>query len=153
MSKLETFAAEHMTVIWPQVEPLARVHYAEVGISKSPLRWAREHYAAMEDAGTHRFYTVRDDHRNLIAYCSMILVISPHDQVREAHEDAIYVLPEFRGNLGPSFERRIDYALSEDGVRRIFRERIITGEPERATRRGPIGYEPQSVLWRRDLGD
>lgn len=153
MSNLDTFAAERMTAIWPEVEPLARVHYAEIGISKRPLRWARDHYAAMEDAGSHRFYTIRDDIGKLIAYCSMFLVCSPHDQVREAHEDAIYVVPEFRGHLGPSFERRIDYALSEEYVKRIFRERIITGDPERATRRGPLGYEPQSVLWRRDLGD
>ncbi len=147
-----TFARERLTeALWAEMRPLAEAHQAETGVVRT-VKLDLGAYLSGQQSGAMRLYVARAGNV-LIGYCSTILHICSFDQGLEAHEDAIYLEPAWRGTTGSAFERWIDDSLTAEGVRRTFRERLIhPGEEERATRRGPLGYRPQSVLWRRELG-
>ena len=152
MAEGATFQRERITDLWGELQPLAEAHLAETGNSDLPLKMSHEVYEAAQVAGCHRFYTARIN-GELVGYCSMILSHCVHDGAAEAHEDGIYVVPFHRGFMGTDLERWSDDLMAlDDRVQRVYRERIIEVDMmDRAMRRGPVGYHPRSMLWRRDL--
>ncbi len=153
MTEGRTFQREFITDLWAEIEPLAREHLAETGISgKLPLELDKDGYQAAQQNGTHFFHTVRLN-GELIGYCSTIVCRAMRDSALEAHEDGIYVVPRHRGYIGSDLEHWVDDIMAlEYGCRRSYRERIVEpGHVDRAVRRGPLGYKPVSVLWEIDL--
>ena len=147
------FALEKITDVWPELEPLATLHLTEVSAATRWLRLDRDAYAAMEAADRHAFHTMRIN-GELSGYCSTLICQSPHDGLLEAHEDGIYVRPDLRGWSGSDLEHFVDTMMACRGCSRSFRERIIGTDhdaKDRAMRRGPLGYKPQSVLWCKEL--
>lgn len=148
-----TFQLEKITRLWDELEPLAATHLREVG-SHLPLKLERERYENMEQRGVHLFHTARINGA-LVGYCSTVLSRCFHDAMVEAHEDGIYVTPDQRGFLGTELEHWVDDMLRTHGVVRSFRERIVGLaqhlDPTRALRRGPVGYHPHSIMFKREL--
>lgn len=145
------FQREEVTdSFWAEVQPLAVEHMADVERVRVPIVLSREQYDSCQARGVLRVHTARID-GVLVGYCSTVLHRSGFDGVLEAHEDSIYLAPEHRGFTGIEFQLYIDEQLRLDGATRLFRERMIHGKDyERWARRGPVGYEPKSILWRKE---
>ncbi len=153
MTEGRTFQREFITDLWSELEPLAAAHLAETKISVGlPLKLDKDAYAQAQTSGTHFFHTVRLS-GELIGYCSTFICRALRDSALEAHEDGIFILPQHRGFIGTDLEHWVDDIMWMDhGCVRSYRERIVTTDQgDRATRRGPVGYKPMSILWVRQI--
>lgn len=145
------FALERITDLWAEMAPLNAAHYREVDGDSHPIKLDQQAYADMEAAGRHRMFTMRMD-GELLGYCSLFFVTSPHDLVLEAHEDAIFIDPPERGR-GLEFHVWMDAKLQAEGIKRVYRQRPIAFPDAlgRDGRRGPLGYKPDQIVFAREL--
>ncbi len=145
-----SFQLERVTDLWAELEPLFVAHHAESGERLGPKKLSKSDYETYDKIGMLVFHTARVG-GSLVGYCSTFLHRCPFDSQMEAHEDAIFILPEHRG-FGQEFAAWIDTMHKTNGISRSYRERLIDEEHgERTLRRGPIGYTPHSVLFLREL--
>ena len=89
-----------------ELKQIIELHYNEVGPYQFDFIVDWDKYLVMEDAGVVRLFTVRDDTElKLVGYG--IYIISTHTHFATtvfAMQDALYLLPEYRGNgAGTSF--------------------------------------------------
>lgn len=80
-------------------------------------------YEAMEPIGATRIFTAREDGK-LVGYCG--LAVAPRTthtgtRLKWAHQDALYVLPEYRGPMVLRFLYYQDLSLESEGCNKILR--------------------------------
>jgi GNAT superfamily N-acetyltransferase len=80
-------------------------------------------YIAAENAGMIRAFIARGDAMQIVGYASHLVRKHPHfnDSV-VAFQDAVYVSPEFRGEVGKSILQYADRELFQEGVAAVFRQ-------------------------------
>jgi hypothetical protein len=93
------FARERVHGLWPELMPLLEAHWSEVAYHGYPLRVNRAAYEALEDAGSLRVYTMRVN-GELVGYAVYVKHPSIRHEFVQAHQDGIYVKPEYRGGAG-----------------------------------------------------
>ncbi len=115
-----THAEESVAAVWDELVPLALDHHKELG-----YQWTfnpkRHVYEGCERAGLLHVYTLRDSAGALKGYQVFNVVDHPHMDLRVAHQDTIYVSPEFRGYSAGRFLVWVDQQLTALAVQRIAR--------------------------------
>jgi hypothetical protein len=117
-------ARESLAFVWDEALPLAAAHHKETGVLKDvPFTPSKIAYFETEGRGTLRFYSMRDDDRNLCGYGLYYVVPHAHyPTMLWALQDAVYVDPAYRGRASVRFMEWMDKQLALDGVQAISRQ-------------------------------
>jgi len=107
------FARESCSIM-REIIPLATAHAKEMDycvFDHAPLDLNETAYWAIENAGSLRVFTVRQDNQ-LVGYAVFIIAMAlEHKTVKQAHEAGFYLAPEVR--LGRTAVRFLSYCDSE----------------------------------------
>ncbi len=114
------FSSETVSQVWDELVPLAYAHHKELGY-RWPFNPKRNVYENCESAGFLYVYTMRDAEGKLIGYQVFNVLEHPHMDLRVAHQDTIYVVPERRGHSAGKFLGWVDDQLRALAVQRITR--------------------------------
>jgi hypothetical protein len=144
------FSRELISTAWNEISGLWHGHNEEVGTFGShKLEPNKEMYEQLEKSGVIHFFTMRHDSM-LVGYCSMLMF--PHHHYRGtvcANQDALYVLPEWRGFASVKFLRFIDSELFKSGADKITRQVTVKKDFSRTLER--MGYEAKEVVYTRSV--
>lgn len=103
------------------LDAMVKGHWREVGVHQDamPVDVDWEKYHDLERSGALRLMGARQD-AELVGYSSFIVVPHLHYvTTRHALNDAIYVVPKARGEIGVRLVVEAERALVAEGVRRI----------------------------------
>lgn len=143
--------SEHLTPeLQAEIQPLSENHWDEVNIYKDiPLNMDWDTYTAAENMDRLALFTVRDDGR-LIGYAAYYLSPQGHDRENlYALQDALYVVPEFRGKASIQLIRESTARLKELGVVVVLQNVKVTHDFGPMLER--MGYEKTESVYSRRL--
>lgn len=143
------FSRESITNIWHELKDLLHLNSMETGLKDERFDPSLERYSSIEQTGIHRMYTIRDDGK-IVGYCSMF--VSNHIHYPDgiwAHQDVLFVHPNYRGITAVRFMRFVDHQLKLEGVTKILRQVTTKKDFSRTLER--MGYEPLEVLFARSM--
>lgn len=120
-----TLTVEKLHEIYPEVEPLARMHYAQmcerleqIGIAMSPFNPRLDQYFKSSQEGWLLTYTARIG-GELVGYANVYLTSDMHNNDLIAKEDTLYVTPEHRNGVGKQIVKFALSDLARRGVKRV----------------------------------
>jgi len=145
------YQAERITDLWPELEPLLAEHYREIAhFQDIPLDPDKEAYAALQQTGHLRCYTVRDRGR-LVGYCFFVVKPNIHYRSsRQAHQDVLYVAPAYRrGRTGVTLIRVAETRLRAEGVQVVYHHAKRTNKVGDLL--GRLGYELVDEIYAKRL--
>lgn len=131
---------EKIADCWDEGKDLILKNNAETGaVENEKFNPSLERYRQIEDLGMLRLFTMRDGSK-LIGYCVMFVTPSLHyPDTTWAHQDVLYVVPEWRGFAAVKFLRFIDRQLKNDGVDFVMRQ--VTEKKDFSRTLERMGYE------------
>lgn len=145
-----TLQGETISGAWDELTKLLHHHNMEVGaLSNSDFAPERAWYEMVERAGLIKLHTMRYD-GELVGYSCMF--ITPHNhypQTKWARQDAIYVVPEWRGFAAVRFMKFVDAELKHMGVTHVVRQVTTKRDFSRTLER--MGYEAKEINYLRSL--
>ena len=121
-----TLARESISDVKSDVAALAPAHQEEAAsnyIDPDEVDIDLDSYSVLEPLGHVRVYTARDDGK-LVGYCGFMLsmrTLQTGRRIKWAVQDAIYVMPAYRGPMVLRFLYYQDLSLEFDGARKILR--------------------------------
>jgi GNAT superfamily N-acetyltransferase len=129
-------AQESVAQIKSDVLSLAPAHYKEAGthyLNPDEFDLDLGVYEGCEIQGITRIFTARDEGK-LVGYCGMF--VSPRttqsgSRLKWAHQDALYVVPEYRGPMVMRFLAYQDISLEREGCNKIYRHVPVDGRFDR----------------------
>jgi GNAT superfamily N-acetyltransferase len=124
-----SFQVEPLAQCWDEVTVLTKAHWFETmqwQHGKQPYNPLLERYEAYDRAGWFLCFTARDAGK-MVGYAWIYLVPSMHTQCLIAREDAIFLLPEYRGR--GSLALRFFTFVEQEIVKRGAVEFIATAQP------------------------
>lgn len=143
------FGLEKVSSVWDEIYPLFEKHWKEVAHYQDiPLEPDVELYKKMDEGGSIRVYTAREDGK-LIGYSVYVISRNHHyKSVKQASQDVIFIQKDRRG-FGKSFIKWCDEQLKNDGVK------IVVHHVKAAHDFGPmlerVGYELVDKIYSRRL--
>lgn len=140
------FQRERAQDVFDEIMPLAQKHWEEISHYKDiPLEPDKEMYFKIEDTGSLRVYTCRDDDNSLIGYAVFFLKHNLHYKSSfQAAQDLIFVHPDRRG-CGRPFIKWIEETLKAEGVQIIY-QHLKLATPHTIEFFKKIGYEPVDLI-------
>lgn len=142
-----TFQQEKLHEVREEVEPLLRAHFEEIShFQDIPLDPDWQGYAAIEQAGALRIFTVRDEYRTLIGYAVFMVRVNLHYRGSlQAVQDVLFLDKPLRGRtIGFRFLKWCDDRLRDEGVQLVRHHYKIAHDL------GPIfaklGYEDEDKI-------
>jgi GNAT superfamily N-acetyltransferase len=152
---MRTHQTERVSELWDEMYPLLEAHWEEIAHYKDiPLEPDVTAYAALEEAGALRCYTVRDADK-LIGYAVFFVRRGMHySGSLQAIQDVLFLLPEYRrGGTGPRLIRYSERQLAAEGVQAVYHHCKITNRVGGLLVR--LGYELIDEVYgkRLDKGD
>lgn len=119
------FAREELHAVWDEAQPLLRAHHAEVPtLSDALFAPFRPGYEDLASRGGYVVFTMRTEERpgSLVGYNGFIISNHYHyPAIRVAMQDALYVMPEYRGALTQEFISFVDTFLKALGANAVVR--------------------------------
>lgn len=148
-----TFQQETVETVETDIVPLMKAHNEEVRTPEVdlefPLNVNVAMYKRLAAAGVLRIFTARDDAR-LVGYATFIVGPSHHRDMICAHEDALYVTPDFR--KGRLALKLIHYA---EEVLKPLCDLVIyhcpTSKPHFGVLLEKLGYKPYATYFARRM--
>lgn len=115
------FGRENAHQFIPEAMDLFSLHWGEVGHYKDiPLEIDIDTYNKLEDAGSLRIYSARDDVNHVIGYSFYFIKHNVHYKSSlQASQDIIFIHPEKRG-FGKEFIKWCDDELRKEGVQVVY---------------------------------
>lgn len=117
------FSRENAHQFIPEAMSLFSLHWGEVGHYKDiPLEIDFETYNKLEDSGTLRIYSAREDDNKVVGYSFYFLKNNVHYKSSlQASQDIIFLHPDKRKTgLGLSFIDWCDGELRKEGVQVVY---------------------------------
>lgn len=118
-----TYQEEAFDVVWPEVQPLLKMHWEEIAQDKAtmPLDVAVEAYRQLDAEGGLSLVTVRVD-EELVGY--FVSFVRPHLHYQStlcAYVDLYYVAPAYReGLFALELFKQAEACLRARGVQKVF---------------------------------
>jgi len=146
-----TINREYFPTVWPEIEPLARRHYAEM-----QARFEKEglaplgafnprldlYFQAAEGGYLHCF-VVRCDGA-VVGHCTVYEQNSMHSNDRFGREDTIFIAPEHRNGIGMKLSREVIRFLGERGCKHMIID--ASTDPRAIKLWQRLGFRPVSQL-------
>ena len=139
--------------LWAELMPLLERHRAEVApYADWVLAPDRDLYERIENAGNLRVFTVRVAGA-LVGYCILTVGTNPHyTAVRMAHQDVLFLLPEFRrGGVGIALLRTVERDLRAEGVQCIAQRTKARRDLHLGPLFARLGYAEMDQVWLKRL--
>ena len=150
ISSTVKFAREKITDAWAEALPLMAAHREEVGVLDANVFDPKlETYQKLDAAGVLWCFTARVDGR-LVGYS--LLTVSPHlhyPLTVWANQDALFMLPKYRGMKAIWFVNWIDAELAADGIDFVCRG--VTEKNDYSRSLTTLGYEQIERVYMRRL--
>ena len=149
------YARESVAHVWDEAMVLALAHAEEVGPEDRTFSTNRETYEKLELAGVAHVYTMRTTpihdglQGQLIGYAVFHLMPHHHYGGMWATQDAVYVLPEYRGIAAVKFMVWTDGALARDGATTVIRHSTVKRDHSRTLER--LGYNLSEMAYVKEL--
>lgn len=131
--------------------PLIKSHFQEVSYySKSfPLNVNKEMYLGLDKTDSMRLFVVKSKGK-CIGYSSYYLMRHPHVNILQAHQDAIYLSPDYRKHgIGKMLIQFADNLFKQLGVSVVFNS--VTTKVDFSEMLLSMGYERAEQLYARKL--
>lgn len=130
--------------------PLFFLHRDEIDLYGRQLNIDFESYAALEEQGLLRIYTMRNQTK-LVGYCVFYLYNHMHHkEMLVAKQDVLFVDRQFRGR-GLSLLRYCDRMLKIEGVNTVIQ--CVPNGGEWGTILKRMGYHEQETAYAKTLGE
>lgn len=112
---------ERVKDILPHLKEISNSHHEEVkDFSNLFLKLDEETYYEYEESGSLIAYAARNANNEPVGYASFFIFGNHHyGNQMEAHQDAIYILPDYRG-FGSEFVEFIDQDLRNLGIKTVY---------------------------------
>jgi len=115
------FKREKVQATFAELPPLLEIHYKEIShypdIALDP-DW--DQYAAVEEAGALRTFTIRTEEKELVGYAIYFVRKNIHYKSSlQAVQDIIFLHPKYRGR-GAKFIKWCDEQLKAEGVQVVY---------------------------------
>lgn len=150
--KTATINREHICDFVAEIEPLLRLHYAEiVGRDASEVEPDWDQYLALEQAKTFVAHVARDAQDHIVAYACFFIVPDFHRRGRRlAQNDVFFVHPRNRdGALGPRMIGWCEKDMQQRGANEIIWSARAGTVLEKML--PVIGYENKERPWSKTL--
>lgn len=122
-----SIALERFSEAWPEVEPLARAHYAEMqkrfeaeGMQIGPFNPRVDAYERANRDGYMFLFVVRDETGKVVGHATVYLTSDMHNGELIAREDTIFIHPGHRNGIGRKLSAHILAFMKAKGVKRAF---------------------------------
>jgi ribosomal protein S18 acetylase RimI-like enzyme len=151
-----TITREHFPDAWPEIEPLARQHYAEMlrrfdAEGLPPLGAFNPrldlYFRAAEEGYLHCF-VVRCDGK-VVGHTTVYEQQSMHSGEMFGKEDTIYIAPEHRNGIGMKLTKAVLAFLKERGCKRAVID--ASTDPRAVKLWQRLGFRPVSQLMMMEL--
>lgn len=116
---------EGFTAAWPEIEPLARMHFEETrerfaaeGMPMAPFNPRLDVYQLAEQGGYLFTFVVRTDDGKAVGHSTIYIQTDMHNRETIAREDTIYIHPDHRNGVGRRLTKTILAFLKSQGVKR-----------------------------------
>lgn len=116
---------EKFTEAWPDIEPLARMHFeetrtrmAEEGFDLGPFDPRLNVYRQADEGGYLFTFVVRTEEGKAVGHSTIYIQTDMHNRETIAREDTIYIHPDHRNGIGRKLTRFILDFLRSQGVKR-----------------------------------
>jgi ribosomal protein S18 acetylase RimI-like enzyme len=116
---------EGFTAAWPDIEPLARMHFEETrarfaaeGMPMGPFDPRLDVYRQAELGGYLFTFVVRTDDGTAVGHSTIYIQTDMHNRETIAREDTIYIHPDHRNGVGRRLTKTILEFLKSRGVKR-----------------------------------
>jgi hypothetical protein len=141
---------ETIDACWDESRDLLKINNDETGaIRGEEFAPNKDRYKQIEELGLLRLFTMRDAGK-LVGYCVMFISHHMHyPTTLWAHQDVLFVVPEWRGFAAIRFIRTIDRALKESGVKYVIRQ--VTTKKNFSRTLVRMGYEELETSFMRGL--
>lgn len=120
-----TITLEGFTAAWPDIEPLARMHFEETrerfaaeGMPMAPFNPRLNVYQQAEQGGYLFTFVVRTDEGKAVGHSTIYIQTDMHNRETIAREDTIYIHPDHRNGVGRRLTKTILAFLKSQGVKR-----------------------------------
>lgn len=150
------YARESIASVWDEARDMTVAHVSEVGsLGAEGFAPSRELYEKLEAAGVAHVYTMRTTpiHEGvlgqLVGYAVFHLMPHHHYGGMWATQDAVYVLPEYRGGAAVRFMAWTDLAMKADGAKHVLRHSTIKKDYGRTLMR--MGYRLNEISFIKEL--
>lgn len=144
------FQRETVGGIIDDILPLAKKHYQEVShYSDIPLELDYQKFYALEKINALFIFSIRAQDRALIGYAVFFADKHVHYASKHAHSDAIFILPEYRGELGRKFVDWCDQEMKKEGVSLVYHS--VTPKKDFSKMLKKLGYELHETIYTRKL--
>jgi hypothetical protein len=142
LEKWESFSQEAM--------PLFYKHWKEIGKYQDiKLNVDMDKYQKLQDLGTLKCFTVRDNENKLIGYSIFFVSYNPHyKDSLQAQQDVLFIHPERRG-FGAKFIKWCDEELKKLGVQAVYHH--VKKEHNFGPLLEKFGYELVDLIYARRL--
>lgn len=145
-----TYQSEPLDQFIPDALPLMKNHYAEVAHYQDiPFNPDWETYRVLEQSGTFRVFTARDEDDRLIGYACFFIHPNIHYKTsKQAVQDVLYIDPGSRG-FGRHFIDWCDSQLRGEGVQTVYHHVKYANDYGSALVK--LGYEKIEAVYGRRL--
>lgn len=151
MSELR-YQRETIDQVWGDIAPLLVLHHYEASAFKEfPLCPNLALYRRAEATDSLRIFTARDGEGQLVGY--LVLLVGQdahHSQIKYAHTNVFFVLPECRGGTGKALLATAEEALILEGVQVVYQSEPLVNPTRFYARRG---YQLVERIWAKKLGE
>ena len=148
------FGIERLADIEDELRVLHEAHYneTETPYLDTPFSPSYDRYRASEEAGQFILFTVRLG-STLVGYLQYYMFNDMHTQMKQAREDAFFVVAEHRGHkLAPAMLSYAEDALRQLGCTMIgMSSKAPVGGPDLGPFLEKRGYKPVAVFYTKKL--
>lgn len=148
------FGLERLADIEDELRVLHEAHYNETETLylDTPFDASYDRYRASEEAGQFVLFTLRLG-STLVGYLQYYVFNDMHTRIKQAREDAFYILEQYRGRkLAPGLLAYAEDALRQLGCSMIgMSSKAPVGGPEIGPFLEKHGYKPVAIFYAKKL--
>lgn len=152
-----SFAVERGDLNYSELEPLYRMHYAEMqrrlakdGIPVADYNPRLDQYFPSFASGELVNFVVRLN-GEAVGYCNVWVTNDMHNGERIAQEDTIFIHPDHRNGIGRRMVKIVLHHLQRIGVRRVSVSSVTDTRADKLMLR--LGFRPNAVQLIYTFGD
>lgn len=144
-----TFQRERISDVWAEALPMLTANHAETGILTSEdFKPSKSRFEALESVNVLKLFTAREAGK-LVGYALFLVVPHLHFSGKLwAQQDAMFILPEYRGFSGAKFIQYTDTELRSEGVDLVLRHVTPKLDYSRTLERMGYGHIESAYLRR-----